>query len=275
MRLNRLRMDTEGLHWSFDHSYHHNGSNNDFKSLIYKSLAEYTQNFESNKTNNHCTHEYVILPNFWSGYMNDSPSLAIGGLKIKAKTSKSDINYHVMYENRTTGETTKLNFDCSAYGIPEIKNSWEIFCKSKTNDIYSSIDMTGQIVKSNSKTNIQLKLSSGVKFSAGTKSGENPIICNWALPNLLSKIHNKQLISSTFDVLENMENLYNDCVFKSLESTEIQLNDNSIVLNGYCLYGTGKEPSYWWLDDNNNVAIISTTFSTYVLRKVSFKEDVI
>ena len=42
-----------------------------------------------------------------------------------------------------------------------------------------------------------------------------------------------------------------------LEDWELKLNKHEICLRGYCVYGQGTEVSYWWLDEHNDVVLMS------------------
>mgnify|MGYP001170529227 CR=1 FL=1 len=41
------------------------------------------------------------------------------------------------------------------------------------------------------------------------------------------------------------------------------------VLFGFCVFGTGFPPTYWWLTDGGEVAVMSTMLATYVLNERS------
>ena len=107
-----------------------------------------------------------------------------------------------------------------------------------------------------------------------------PLTTNWTLFDVIPLLDaEKKGIGSSVEIalLEDMEKLKSPVYIGLLESIELGVagdQGDTIQLTGYYLYGTGVVPSYWWVDTNSNVVIVSTTFQTLVLRDARNKGGV-
>ena len=68
-------------------------------------------------------------------------------------------------------------------------------------------------------------------------------------------------------MLEDLQRLRPNHRITRTEDWTFELNGQRIILYGYSVFGTGTEVSYWWLNAEGKVLVISKTFSTYVLAK--------
>ena len=58
-----------------------------------------------------------------------------------------------------------------------------------------------------------------------------------------------------------------DCRIRPLEEWTFRAGSDQHRLSGYCVYGTGLPPSYWWLTESGDVAAVATMLATYVLQE--------
>ena len=85
-----------------------------------------------------------------------------------------------------------------------------------------------------------------------------PLTTIWALVDVLPTLTGG---ADGFSILEDLETLKPGCRIHPLETWTFE----SHTLTGHVLSGEGLPPSYWWLTESGDVALVSTIFSTYVL----------
>jgi hypothetical protein len=130
---------------------------------------------------------------------------------------------------------------------------------------YTSISWSGTFKLVGNTRTILLTTERGLTFPAGTVTPATAVTCNWALLDILPTLHDGNL--DRLAILEDLEMLRVDCRIQPLEKWTFQAGSDRHILSGYCVYGTGLPPSYWWLTERGNVAAIATTFATYVLQE--------
>jgi len=92
-----------------------------------------------------------------------------------------------------------------------------------------------------------------------------PLTCNWALFDVIPALaQTLQKSDDGVDIafLDELEQLRPKNRLGFLESIQ-----TPIPLYGYYLYGVGVPTSYWWLDAHGDIAIVSSTFETLVLKE--------
>ena len=254
------------LHWSFDHNY--GAQRTDFADELCNALQEYQASLANQDRNveigQHNRRVYQILPNTWRGYKGKSRELSIGTIVIERKYENgSSWNYEVQYQNTTSGEELTFNFCCRDEKYLPINNTWQVDVQNSSSDRYTKLSVNG---KRTSDTEIQLRIND-TEIAAGTVDNSLPLTCNWALFDVIPTIANYQETLNDkveIAILEDLEHLRPNCHLGYLESIQSPLQ-----LDGYFLYGTGLLPSYWWVDANQNVVIVSAVFETFVLKEIT------
>ena len=259
--------DSNLLHWSFD--YNHGAQNPDFAQELIKLLHEpevkpVTGDVNTD-TEHFKKHVYQILPNFWRGYKrrgNQEGALSIGTVVIERQRDEDDIwNYNVQYQNTTSGEDLRFQFHCQNECYRPLYGSWRVDAQNSCNDKYSRLKWDGCLT---SDTEIQLCIN-GTEITAGTANNSLPLTCNWALFDVIPALSERmKALGDNVDtaLLDDLEQLRPKCQLGFLDSVQ-----SPFPLDGYYLYGTGVLPSYWWVDANGNIVIVSSTFKTLVLKE--------
>ncbi len=256
------------LHWSFD--YNHGAQKPDFAQELTQLLHGYIDNFSNVDLNrdvgeNYSRQTYQILPNFWRGYVrqnNPEGTSHIGKVVVERQKQNGDTwQYSVQYKNTTNGEDIRLHFCCRDDVYRSLIESWTVEVNNSCIDQYSGLKLKGYISKD---SEIRLRYND-TEITTATLANALPLTCNWALFDVISNISEqirKSEKNETIVLLDDLEQFRPRNTFGYLESIEFP-----IPLDGYYLHGIGALPSYWWVDKNNNVAIVSSVFETLVLRE--------
>ena len=258
--------DSNLLHWSFD--YNHGSQNPEFAQELIKLIHGYDSESVTHRIGakeGYTKHVYQILPNFWRGYKrrdNQGPALSIGTVIIERQKSNNDIwNYNVRYQNTTSGEDLQFEFRCQDECYRPLRDSWHVDAQNSCSDRYSRLRWDGHLV---SDAEARLCIN-GTEITAGTVDNSLPLTCNWALFDVIPALTEKMKKSGdNIDIvlLEDLEQFRPKCKLGFLDSIQ-----SPIPLDGYYLYGTGALPSYWWVDVNGNIVIVSSVFETLVLKE--------
>lgn len=254
------------LHWSFD--YNHAAQKPDFAEELLTLLQEYEVNSVrtcEDVIDSSIGHVYHILPNFWRGYIGRSKpakSLGIGTVIIEREKDIENIwRYNVRYKNSTSGEDLQMQFGCSDENFRCLSGGWRVTGLNSCQDSYSAVEWNGSINKDS-----ELKLNiNNTQILIGKVNDSIPLTCNWTLFDVIPALADSlKQNANTVDIsiLDDLEQLRPKCKIGFLDSTE-----SPIPLEGYFLYGTGVLPSYWWIDENGNIAVVSSVFETLVLRQ--------
>lgn len=259
--------DSNPLHWSFD--YNHGAQNPDFAQVLIKLLHEpevkSAADSISADTEDFKKHVYQILPNFWRGYKrrdNQEGVLSIGTVIVERQKRNDDIwNYNVQYQNTTSGEDLRFQFHCQNECYRPLYGSWRVDAQNSCNDRYSTLKWDGWLT---SDAEILICIN-GTEITAGTANNSLPLTCNWALFDVIPALAERlKELGDNVDIalLDDLEQFRLKCKLGFLDSVH-----SPIPLDGYYLYGTGVLPSYWWVDANGNIVIVSSTFETLVLKE--------
>ncbi len=258
--------DSIPLHWSFN--YNHGAQKPHFAEELLKLLQEihiHTPNDDYNADRKKYVKQvYEILPNFWRGYNRTSEALRIGNVIIERRYENGHIwNYNVQYQNTTSGEDIRYNFRCRDEIYRTLLESWQVDVQNKSGDRYSRLHLNGNLI---ADTEIQLHINA-IEIAVGIVDNSLPLTCNWALYDVIPAIVNsdRQLdFSVEIALLDDLEHLRPKCNLGYLDSIQ-----EPLPLDGYFLYGEGLLPSYWWVDANQTVVIVSTVFETFVLKEIT------
>lgn len=256
--------ESKPLHWSFNHNY--GAQRIDFAETMLKTLNAYqsdTSNIgERTKTKQNERRVYQILPNTWRGYKGRNDGLSIGKVVIKRKYDENNIwNYNVQYKNTTSGEDIRFTFCCRDEHYLPLHDSWNVDVRNTSSDRYSTLSLNGSFT---SQGKIQLSIND-TDIGVGTMEDSLPLTCNWALLDVIPQLaKNRGSLDSkiAISLLEDLEHFRHKCYLGFLDTIQYP-----IQLDGYFLYGNGLLPSYWWIDANDRVAIVSAVFETLVLKE--------
>ncbi|MCZ6635570.1 MAG: hypothetical protein O7G87_19390, partial [bacterium] len=125
----------------------------------------------------------------------------------------------------------------------------------------------GQLVPQGDRLQVMLTVND-VVLPVGDVEGSDPVTCNWALfdviPTLADELRSTGEQAS-LTVLEDLEKIRPDSRIGFLEDWTLPLDGGALELSGFFVYGEGALPSYWWLDREGRVIVVSTIFQTLVL----------
>ncbi len=259
--------DSNPLHWSFD--YNHGSQNPEFAQelikLLHESEVKPATGDVNTDTEDFKKHVYQILPNFWRGYKRrdvQEGKLSIGTVIIERQKDNNDIwHYNVRYQNTTSGEDLRFQFHCQDECYRPLRDSWHVDAQNSCRDTYSELTWEGHFT---ADAEIQLCIND-TEITAGTVDNSLPLTCNWALFDVIPAIAEKmKTLGDNVDValLDDLEQLRPKNRLGFLDSVQFP-----IPLDGYYLYGTGVLPSYWWIDANGNIVIVSNVFETLILKE--------
>lgn len=258
--------DSTALHWSFD--YNHAAQKPDFAEELLTLLQGYeaeSVRISDDVKDCHTRHVYRILPNFWRGYIGGNRpenSLGIGTVIIDRQKDRENIwHYSVQYKNSTSGEDLQLQFGCRDETFRCLSGSWKVCALNSGKDSYSAVEWDGSI---NEDYEIKLNINN-TEIMVGKVNDSIPLTCNWTLFDVIPALSDslKQHANIVdISLLDDLEQLRPKCKLGFLDSTQ-----SPILLEGYFLYGTGVLPSYWWVDENGNIVVVSSVFETLVLKE--------
>lgn len=165
----------------------------------------------------------------------------------------------------------RLSFNCANEAVRPLIGDWQIAVQNSTGDRYRQFSCQGQMAQRADKTQITLTINH-VPLEIGTVDRSIPLTCNWSLFDiipLMSKELKQTKKSTSMTLLEDLEKIRQQTKLGFLEDWTLALNEvngRTLQLSGYFLYGQGLVPSYWWLDQQNRVVIVTSIFQTWVLR---------
>ena len=255
--------DNSGHHWSFDYNY--GAQNPQFAQELIGTLDACYMDTDARDTDTEqvITHIYNILPNYWRGYAGGDAKqpLSIGTVTVERRKQDSLWNYAIRYENTTSGENLRMQFQCSDEHYRPLTGTWRVDARNTGNDAYSELTYDGYLAVD---SEVRLRIN-GIETVAGTVDAALQLTCNWALFDVIPALAPTIRASGNgveLALLEDLEQLRRKSRLGFLETVQ-----KPLPLDGYYLYGVGLLPSYWWLDASGNIAIASTFFETLVLKE--------
>lgn len=255
------------LHWSVDYSYQ--TTRRDFRGEFSQTLVGALSSLPVDLAAGRKIHRYTLLPNFWSGFKGDcpdDPSLEIGRACVeRTRDDRGVWRYRVEHVNTCSGEELALEFACDDEPARPLRDPWRVRAQNSADGSYASISWTGACERSDGTRTVVLTTERGLAVPAGTAGPDATLTCNWALFDILPALDGCS--PGRLAILEDLEMLRNDCRIRPLETWTFQAGGDRQVLSGYCVFGTGMPPSYWWLTETGDVAAVGTTMATYVLRE--------
>jgi len=260
------------LHWSVDYSYSSKLSRTkqiqenfqeEFKKILGGSLSSSPIDFNAKRK----THRYTLLPNFWSGFKSgEDTNLNIGQVSIERQRDEGEIwRYKIEHENTSSGEALSLNFYCDSKPARPLVDSWQIFTKNSADGSYNSLSLTGEWNEQiNGVRSVKMTTANGLVIVAGSIKHNETLTCNWAIFDILPLLR-ESISMDRLAILDDLEVLKKDCYIKPLEAWVFENGNEKYTFTGFCVFGKGLPPTYWWLTENGEVAVMSTMLTTYVL----------
>ena len=217
--------------------------------------------------------KYTVLPNYWKGYKGRGGGdpvrdLTIGEVIINRKREPSqNWHYDIQFLNTTSGENLHLDFYTADDDLRTLRDTWRVIATNSAGDKYRQFTCEGHIISQGDQQRVTLVVNN-TTLPIGHLENTHPITCNWTLfdviPNLAHqlKASGKQI---SLAILEDLEKVRTPVRIGYMEDCTLPLDDGTLKLSGFFVYGAGMLPSYWWLDQQEQVIVASTTFQTFVL----------
>ncbi len=253
--------DNTRLHWSFD--YNTGAQHPQFSHELIGTLRSANSHDTADTGTPSRQHVYTILPNYWRGYQRGSDTLRIGTATVERHKAGNRWHYGITYNNSTSGETRRMRFRCRDDAFRSLTDRWHLEATNSAGDRYTHLKSEGHLTP---EAEVRLRIN-GRTISGGRVARATALTCNWALLDVIPAQADTLRASgeaARLAVLEDLSQLRTESRLRFFDSIETPL-----PLVGYTLHGVGLLPSYWWLDQHRNVAIISTFFETLVLRERS------
>ena len=248
------------LHWTINNTASHQKW--DYEKELTTPLARALSSKPVSSSADHKFHRYLMLPNYWADWYPRN-AFTMGSVTAnRTRIDDGEWSYKVMHSNDQSGEHLNLNFACKDEPLRPLISPWNIRTSNSADSSYSGIDWTAQCQNAEGKLNVQLTTANGMSFVSGVCNPQNPTGF-WALLDILPA-----LAGDTVDdlcVLEDLQIPKLNCRIRPLEKWTFELQGGNHQLFGYSLQGEGLPPTYWWVTETGDVALIAMTFSTYVL----------
>jgi len=202
-------------------------------------------------------------PNFWRGYATNTDQLAIGALRIsRSLHAAKGWNYVVDSRNDASGERKRLIFSAADNQFRSVVESWQIRVRNHSGDTYKEYAADGRFDLDGTQ---QITLSiNGQTLQNAIPKLRAPITgyhCMFDTMAQLASDIESNIEVEEFSVLEDMQSLLGPCRVRFVETIRFEPAGD---LRGYCMFGRGCVPSYWWIDSLDRVVIVASTFSTLV-----------
>ena len=250
------------LHWSFDQN--HSRTQPGFGAELRSTLRQYYRQPAAAPPGSTA---YRVLPNFWSGYQpRPVADLAIGSVAV-VRTVAPDAegtDYRVTATNRTSGEHATYTFRGAADRWRSLAGAWRIEVRNDAaGDSYRRYAATGAVAEAERGTRGPIRLTvNGAELPAGAWSGSRPLTTPWALLDVLPELQE----GCELALLEELDRLREPVRVVPVGTWQWPPADAELgSFAGWCVHGPGLLPTYYWLDGNGAVAVVSGLFRTWVI----------
>ena len=249
------------LHWSFDQS--HSRTQPGFGAELRATLRDY---YRQSKPAPVESTAYRVLPNFWSGYQpTPVADLAIGSVEVAraAAPAAGGTDYRVTARNTTSGEHATYRFRAAADRWRSLTGDWRIEVRNDAGDAYRRFTATGTAAEAAAGAGRPILLHvHGAELPVGAWSGARPLTTPWALLDVLPELHG----SCELALLEELDRLREPVRVAALGTWQWPPADADLgSFTGWCVHGPGLLPTYYWVDGNGAVAVVSGLFQTWVI----------
>ncbi len=247
-------------HWSFNASRREQP---EFADEIRESLEAYYRGSDKVPAAGKSPEDrwFQEFPNFWRGYSNDPDQLAIGALRISRQSrTAAKWDYVVDSRNDASGERKQLSFSAANDQFLSVVDDWHIRTRNCSGDAYKEYAADGRFDLDGTRQMIFSINGQRLRFPCPEFRVTGYHCMFDAMPHLASDIE-QYGEAEEFLFLEDMQSLLGPCRVRFVEAIRF---DPFGDLHGYCMFGRGCIPSYWWMDPFNRVVIVASTFSTLV-----------
>ena len=249
------------LHWSFDQD--HTQTQRGFGAELRATLREYYRRPAPAAAGYTA---YRVLPNFWSGYQSRPVAdLAIGRVEMvrTGAGGGSGTDYLVTSRNSTSGEHATYSFRTAADRWRSLAGQWRIEIRNDAGGAYRRYVATGTVWGSEGDGERPILLTVGdADLPAGAWSGSRPLTTPWALIDILPELQE----GCELALLEELDRLREPVRVVAVESWRWPAPDADLgSFAGWCVHGPGLLPTYYWVDGNGTVAVVSGLFQTWVI----------
>ena len=249
------------LHWSFDQN--HAQTQPGFGAELRATLRDYHRGSAAAPAG---ATVYRVLPNFWSGYQpRPVADLAIGRVEVvrSAASGGDGTHFRVTSRNTTSGEHATYTFRAAADRWRSLAGEWRIEVRNDAGDGYRRYAAVGAVSGSegDGERPILLRVD-GAELAAGAWSGTRPLTTPWALLDVLPELEE----GCELALLEELDRLREPVRVVPVGSWQWPPADSDLgSFTGWCVHGPGLLPTYYWVDDNGVVAVVSGLFQTWVI----------
>ena len=249
------------LHWSFDQN--HSQTQPGFGAELRATLRDYYRGSAASPAG---VTAYRVLPNFWSGYQpRPVAGLAIGSVEM-VRTPVPDVGgteYRVTARNSTSGEHSSYTFRTAADRWRSLTGEWRIEIRNDAGDDYRRFAAVGAVSETGSDGQRPIMLGvDGTEVPVGAWSGGRPLTTPWALLDVLPELEE----GCELALLEELDRLREPVRVVPVGTWRWPPADSDLgSFTGWCVHGPGLLPTYYWVDDNGAVAVVSGLFQTWVV----------
>lgn len=243
----------EHLNWTFD--YNRNQETGvDFSSKIYEILNGYQVSDYWN------TASYAILPNFRYNHQNpnirSNKDLILGELTICRDKKGDRWNYKVHGFDSTSGCEYQVEFLTAEEERRPLQEEWLMTSLKPV-----TCSVTGTL--KDGKIDVVQKRDGNGQLALSNQDYSGSVISCYALIDLFAS---GRTIDGTFTLIDDSNNIIKDAQIQFVEEDEMAIDGKNLRIRGYCVFGKGFPPTYYWVDPEGRVIIITSRLLTYVLK---------
>lgn len=186
---------------------------------------------------------------------------AHGRVSIARRRQPDGWTYEVRIENEMAGERTELRFTTDATPFRALRGGWSV-----ASDYRNDYDTPGALQTYRCEGRrapdgeIRLRLRGGLEFAAGRIALDRPAVADWALADAVAGLAGRE-----FAVLDRLEVVKPVARVRPVGPWVCELGPAPMELNGYCVWGEGLDPRYWWMDAAGRAVLLSTMQNVWVL----------
>ena len=234
---------TKRLHWTVDYE-------NDHQDRIFPETVLSLLQLGASAGKNL---RFAVIPNHGVRSSGASPLPDLPLVYGSATVHKADaFSYEISYENEASGEALQLQYQCSDHPLRPLSGQWQINCSNKGPGAYRSFHARGQ----RDGDDIYLSFNN-IRIRAAHLPSDHLLICNWTLlDNFPALIDN----DTHFCVLDDLEKLKTQMRIRSIGNWGLDQQQ----LRGFALQGHGLCETYYWLNEQQQVVIMSNIFNTFI-----------
>jgi hypothetical protein len=254
-------------HWSFNAA---RPEQPEFEIQVVEALKSFYQFPPPQDGHSDTPHDvcYREFPNFWRGFVENPWILQNGSLRISREhSSVGQWRYDVDYSNESSGERQHVRFATADDDLRTIEDEWHVDAYNTTFDSYRQFSAvhTLETVLLHDNHHAQLRVQiNGTQLVVPGPRQQAAVVSGYTLVDILPRLVSGVIPESQLDgflVIEEMQSILGPCRIRSVGTVEFE---PAGTLNGICVFGRGFPPSYWWIDEQSNVVIITSTWKTLV-----------